>query len=43
VSSRMSSACAEWQEWASHHPEAAATPDISVMLDTLLAARGSAK
>jgi len=43
VSSRMSSACAEWQEWASHHPEAAAAPDISVMLDTLLAARGSAR
>jgi len=42
VSSRMSSACAEWQEWASHHPEAAATPDINVMLDALLSARGSA-
>ena len=42
VSSRMSSACAEWQEWASHHPEAAATPDIDVMLDALLSARGSA-
>jgi 3-hydroxyisobutyrate dehydrogenase-like beta-hydroxyacid dehydrogenase len=42
VSSRMSSACAEWQEWASHHPEAATTPDIDVMLDALLCARGSA-
>jgi 3-hydroxyisobutyrate dehydrogenase-like beta-hydroxyacid dehydrogenase len=42
VSSRMSSACAEWQEWASHHPEAAASQDIHVMLDALLSARGSA-
>ena len=41
VSSRMSSACAEWQAWASQHPEAAATPDIVVMLDALLVARGS--
>jgi len=41
ISSRMSSACAEWQAWASHHPEAASTPDIVVMLDALLAARGS--
>jgi len=40
VSSRMSSACAEWQDWASHHPEAANNPDIVVMLDALLAARG---
>lgn len=42
VSSRMSSACAEWQAWASHHPEAAASQDIQVMLDALLSARGSA-
>ena len=42
ISSRMSSACAEWQEWASHHPDAATTPDIGVMLDALLATRGSA-
>ena len=42
VSSRMSSACAEWQEWASHHPEAAASQDIDVMLDALLSARRSA-
>jgi 3-hydroxyisobutyrate dehydrogenase-like beta-hydroxyacid dehydrogenase len=41
VSSRMSSACAQWQSWASHHSEAVATPDIAAMLDTLLAARGS--
>jgi len=43
VSSRMSSACAEWQDWASHHAEAANEPDIAVMLDSLLAARGGAK
>ena len=43
LSSRMSSACAEWQEWASHHPAAATHPDIAVMLDTLLAAREAAK
>jgi 3-hydroxyisobutyrate dehydrogenase-like beta-hydroxyacid dehydrogenase len=42
VSSRMSSACVEWQEWASHHPEAAASQDITVMLDALLSARRSA-
>jgi 3-hydroxyisobutyrate dehydrogenase-like beta-hydroxyacid dehydrogenase len=42
VSSRMSSACAEWQEWASHHPEAAASQDIGAMLDALLSARRSA-
>ena len=41
--SRMSSACAEWQDWASHHPEAATNPDIVVMLDALLASRGSGK
>ena len=43
LSSRMSSACAEWQDWASHHPEAATNPDIVVMLDALLAAQGSAR
>jgi 3-hydroxyisobutyrate dehydrogenase-like beta-hydroxyacid dehydrogenase len=43
LSSRMSNACAEWQDWASLHPEAAAHPDIAVMLDALLAARGSAR
>lgn len=37
--SRMSSACAEWQDWASHHAEAAAHPDLAVMLDALLAIR----
>lgn len=42
VSSRMSSACVEWQEWASHHSELAASQDIEVMLDALLSARRSA-
>jgi 3-hydroxyisobutyrate dehydrogenase-like beta-hydroxyacid dehydrogenase len=33
---RMSGACADWQEWASHH-SAAAGEDLAEMLDTLLA------
>jgi 3-hydroxyisobutyrate dehydrogenase-like beta-hydroxyacid dehydrogenase len=42
VSSRMSTACAQWQEWASQHSEVAASQDIGVMLDALLSARRSA-
>src|SRR5690349_6173688 len=41
ISPRMSSACAEWQAWAANHGDAASTPDIVVMLDALLASRGS--
>lgn len=41
LSSRMSSACAEWQDWASNHTEVAARQDIEGMLDALLAARRS--
>jgi 3-hydroxyisobutyrate dehydrogenase-like beta-hydroxyacid dehydrogenase len=41
LSSRMSSACADWEDWASHHSTAASHPDIQAMLDALLAARGS--
>lgn len=37
VSPRMSGACADWQEWAGAHPEAAANDDLEKMLDTLLA------
>lgn len=43
LSSRMSSACAEWQDWASYHAEAAVHPDITMMLDALLSARGGVK
>jgi 3-hydroxyisobutyrate dehydrogenase-like beta-hydroxyacid dehydrogenase len=37
---RMSEACAEWEEWASHH-SSAANQDLPTMLDTLLAARAT--
>lgn len=40
LSSRMSSACADWEDWASRHSTAASHPDIQAMLDALLAARG---
>jgi hypothetical protein len=39
ISSRMSAACAEWQEWAAHHRQAADSQDIGVMLDALLSAQ----
>jgi len=42
LSSRMSNACAEWQEWAARHPEVAASQDLEVMLDALLSARRGA-
>jgi 3-hydroxyisobutyrate dehydrogenase-like beta-hydroxyacid dehydrogenase len=42
LSSRMSSACADWQDWASRHPDAATHQDIGAMLDALLSARRSA-
>jgi 3-hydroxyisobutyrate dehydrogenase-like beta-hydroxyacid dehydrogenase len=42
LSSRMSSACADWEDWASRHPAAATHQDIGVMLDALLSARRSA-
>ena len=42
LSSRMSSACADWEDWASRHPEAAVHQDIGAMLDALLSARRSA-
>jgi 3-hydroxyisobutyrate dehydrogenase-like beta-hydroxyacid dehydrogenase len=42
LSSRMSSACADWEDWASRHPAAAAHQDIGAMLDALLSARRSA-
>jgi len=35
---RMSGACAEWQEWASRHSDAA-NADLETMLDALLAAQ----
>jgi 3-hydroxyisobutyrate dehydrogenase-like beta-hydroxyacid dehydrogenase len=41
LSSRMSSACADWEDWASHHPAAATHQSIDAMLDALLSARGS--
>jgi 3-hydroxyisobutyrate dehydrogenase-like beta-hydroxyacid dehydrogenase len=37
--SRMSSACADWEDWASRHPEAATHQDIGAMLDALLLAQ----
>ncbi|HEU5134037.1 MAG TPA: DUF1932 domain-containing protein [Steroidobacteraceae bacterium] len=33
--SRMSTACADWEEWASQHSAAAAHADIEAMLDSL--------
>jgi len=36
---RMTSACAEWEEWASRHPAAATHQDIDAMLDSLLVAQ----
>jgi 3-hydroxyisobutyrate dehydrogenase-like beta-hydroxyacid dehydrogenase len=39
--SRMSSACADWEDWASRYPAAASHQSIEAMLDALLAARGS--
>jgi 3-hydroxyisobutyrate dehydrogenase-like beta-hydroxyacid dehydrogenase len=44
LSSRMSNACADWEDWASRHHAAAAHKDIESMLDALLVAqrRGSA-
>jgi 3-hydroxyisobutyrate dehydrogenase-like beta-hydroxyacid dehydrogenase len=41
LSSRMSSACADWEDWASRHPAAATHQDIGAMLDALLSPRGS--
>jgi hypothetical protein len=41
LSSRMSSACADWEDWASRHSSAATHQDIGSMLDALLAPRGS--
>ncbi|HEY6126338.1 MAG TPA: DUF1932 domain-containing protein [Steroidobacteraceae bacterium] len=38
-SSPMSSACAEWEDWASHHSAAATHQDIGAMLDALLTAK----
>jgi 3-hydroxyisobutyrate dehydrogenase-like beta-hydroxyacid dehydrogenase len=38
---RMSSACVEWQQWASQHREVAAHEDLESMLDELLAPAGS--
>jgi len=44
LSSRMSSACADWEDWASRHPAANLHQEIGAMLDALLLAqrRGSA-
>jgi 3-hydroxyisobutyrate dehydrogenase-like beta-hydroxyacid dehydrogenase len=39
LTSRMSSACADWEDWASRHHAAAAQQDIGSMLDALLAAQ----
>jgi 3-hydroxyisobutyrate dehydrogenase-like beta-hydroxyacid dehydrogenase len=39
LSSHMSSACAEWEDWASHQSAAAGHQDIGEMLDALLVAR----
>ena len=39
LASHMSSACAEWEDWASHQPAAAAHQDIGEMLDALLVAK----
>jgi hypothetical protein len=41
LSSRMSSACADWEDWASRHPAAATHQDIGAMLDALLPPRGN--
>jgi len=43
LSSRMSSACADWEDWASRHPAATTHQEIGAMLDALLVAqrRGS--
>jgi len=41
LSSRMSSACADWEDWASRHPTATTHQEIGAMLDALLAQRGS--
>jgi 3-hydroxyisobutyrate dehydrogenase-like beta-hydroxyacid dehydrogenase len=37
--SHMSSACAEWQDWASQYPGAATHRDVDAMLDGLLSAK----
>jgi 3-hydroxyisobutyrate dehydrogenase-like beta-hydroxyacid dehydrogenase len=43
LSPRMSSGCAEWQEWASRHSPAASHENIDALLDALLSQlRGSA-
>jgi 3-hydroxyisobutyrate dehydrogenase-like beta-hydroxyacid dehydrogenase len=39
LASHMSSGCAEWEDWASHQPAAAAHQDIGEMLDALLLSR----
>ena len=39
LSPRMSSACADWEDWASRHPAAATHQDINSMLDALLVAQ----
>ena len=42
VSARMSQACVEWEEWASHRSEAATHQHIDAMLDALQPSGGPA-
>jgi 3-hydroxyisobutyrate dehydrogenase-like beta-hydroxyacid dehydrogenase len=39
---RMSEACADWQEWASHRSSEASTPDLEKLLESLIAHHGEA-